>query len=200
MTSWSFSNCYSGWIGHVWDGTLDTLLDERDGLLNTNGTVFDEKGNLYICEYATGSILKFYPDGRLVTLSARDHHGRRFNRPNDIIMSPGGFLYFTDPKSYDPDEHDGRLFRVHPETGETVWLVEGLQFPNGLCLSPDGKTLYIGESVDKNILKINSGTGSLDTLITLPSGEQDPERHGVRCGRQSLRGIFRRGQDLRDIP
>ncbi|MDZ7795842.1 MAG: SMP-30/gluconolactonase/LRE family protein [Candidatus Marinimicrobia bacterium] len=174
-----FSNCYSGWIGHLWNNTLDTLLDEEDGLLNTNGTVFDEEGNLYICEYATGSILKFYPDGKLITLSAKDHHGKRFNRPNDITISKNGFLYFTDPKSYDPDIYDGRLFRVHPETGETVWLVEGLQFPNGLCFSPDGEILYVGESVNKNILRIMGGIGLLDTLITLPSGNQDPD--GMKC-------------------
>lgn len=170
-----FSNCYSGWIASVIDSTLDTLLNKEDGLVNTNGTTFDKYGNLYICEYGKGSILRLSPDGILTTLTSKDHHGKRFNRPNDIAVSPSGMIYFTDPKSYDPLIHDGRLFRTDPNTGKTTWLIEGLQFPNGLCFSPDGETLYIGESVNKNILQISHGVGILDTLITLPSGKQDPD-------------------------
>lgn len=174
-----FSNCYGSWIGHIYNEQLDTLLNEEDGLINTNGTVFDSKGNLYICEYAKGQILKLRPDGKLKVLSGTDHKGKAFNRPNDITISPNNMLYFTDPKSYDPGIHDGRLFQVNPETGETVWLVDGLQFPNGLCFSPDGKYLYVGESVNKNILRISSRLGQLDTLITLPAGNQDPD--GMDC-------------------
>ncbi|MCK4530305.1 MAG: SMP-30/gluconolactonase/LRE family protein, partial [Candidatus Marinimicrobia bacterium] len=126
-----FSNCYSGWIASVIDSTLDTLLNKEDGLVNTNGTTFDKYGNLYICEYGKGSILRLSPDGILTTLTSKDHHGKRFNRPNDIAVSPSGMIYFTDPKSYDPLIHDGRLFRTDPNTGKTTWLIEGLQFPNG---------------------------------------------------------------------
>jgi gluconolactonase len=174
-----FSNCYSSWIGSIRDGNLDTLLSSKDGLVNTNGTTFDRHGNLFICDYGRGAILKYSTDGKISTLSAKDHHGKRFNRPNDIVISPNGMLYFTDPKSYNINLHDGRLFRCDPVTGETIWLIEGLQFPNGLCFSPDGKILYIAESVNKNILRINSGIGTLDTLITLPGGKQDPD--GIDC-------------------
>lgn len=170
-----FSNCYGGWIASVVDSSLDTLLKKKDGLVNTNGTVFDKHGNLYICEYGKGSILQLSAEGKLSTLTEKDHHGKRFNRPNDIAISPSGMIYFTDPKSYDKEIYDGRLFRTDPNTGKTTWLIEGLQFPNGLCFSPDGETLYIGESVNKNILQISHGVGILDTLITLPGGNQDPD-------------------------
>ncbi len=170
-----FSNCYGGWIGSIRDTLVDTLLNNRDGLVNTNGTAFDKQGNLYICEYGKGSILRFTRDGQLTTLADKDHRGKRFNRPNDIAISESGMIYFTDPKSYDPKVFDGRIFRSDPNTGKTTWLIEGLQFPNGLCFSPDGKTLYIGESVNKNILQITHGVGVLDTLITLPAGNQDPD-------------------------
>lgn len=170
-----FSSCYGGWIASIKDGNLDTLLNYNNGLVNTNGTAFDKHGNLYICEYGKGSILRLSPDGKLITLVSEDHHGKRFNRPNDVAISHTGMIYFTDPKSYDPKIHDGRLFRTDPNTGYTTWLIEGLQFPNGLCFSPDGETLYIGESVNKNILQITNGVGILDTLITLPGGNQDPD-------------------------
>jgi gluconolactonase len=174
-----FSNAYGGWIGQLYREELDTLLNERNGLINTNGTVFDRRGNLYICDYGKKAILKYSPGGKVRVLSDRDNEGRTLNRPNDITISPTGTLYFTDPKSYDPAAHDGRLYRLNPESGETIWLIEGLQFPNGLCLSPDGKYLYVGESVNKNILRITSRLGQLDTLITLPRGNQDPD--GMDC-------------------
>lgn len=170
-----FSNCYGGWIGSLSDNGLDTLLNAKDGLVNTNGTAFDKYGNLYICEYGKGSILRLSAEGDLITLTAKDNQNKRFNRPNDIAVSSGGMVYFTDPKSYDKDIYDGRVFRTDPNTGKTTWLIDGLQFPNGLCFSPDGKTLYIGESVNKNILQITHGVGILDTLITLPPGNQDPD-------------------------
>jgi gluconolactonase len=170
-----FSNCYGGWIGSVTGKGLDTLLSTKDGLVNTNGTAFDKFGNLYICEYGKGSILRLSAEGDLITLTAKDSRGKRFNRPNDIAVSPRGMVYFTDPVSYDINKFDGRVFRTDPNTGKTTWLIEGLQFPNGLCFSPDGTTLYIGESVNKNILQITHGIGILDTLITLPKGNQDPD-------------------------
>ncbi|MDD3965833.1 MAG: SMP-30/gluconolactonase/LRE family protein [Candidatus Marinimicrobia bacterium] len=174
-----FSNCYGGWIGNMQMNMLDTLISEKDGLVNTNGTVFDGEGNLYICEYGKPAILKYSPEGNLSILSESDQGGKRFNRPNDITISPSGMLYFTDPKSYSRDLHDGRLFRIDPRSGETVWLIEGLQFPNGLCFSPKGDILYVGESVNKNILKIDCRLGILDTLITLPAGNRDPD--GMDC-------------------
>jgi gluconolactonase len=170
-----FSNCYGGWIGSVQQDTLDTLLNYKDGLINTNGTVFDKHGNLYICEYGKGEILRLSRNGELTTLTNKDYNGKRFNRPNDIAISRSGMIYFTDPKSYDPKIQDGRIFRTDPNSGKTTWLIEGLQFPNGLCFSPDGKTLYVGESVNKNILQITHGVAVLDTLITLPGGKQDPD-------------------------
>ena len=170
-----FSNCYGGWIGSVSEDGFDTLLNKYDGLVNTNGTAFDKNGNLYICDYGKGSILRLSSDGELITLTDADPAGKRYNRPNDIAISQSGMVYFTDPKSYDPKIHDGRLFRTDPNTGKSTWLIEGLQFPNGLCFSPDGKTLYIGESVNKNILQIRQGVGLLDTLVTLPAGNQDPD-------------------------
>ena len=170
-----FSNCYGAWIASVENGKCDTLLNKEDGLVNTNGTSFDSDNNLYICEYGKGQILKYSSDGQLKVLSSKDQYGKAFNRPNDISIGPSGFIYFTDPKSYDNNIFDGRIFRLDPKNADLLCLLDGLQFPNGLCFSPDGKTLYIGESVNKNILALNQEIGILDTLITLPGGKQDPD-------------------------
>ena len=47
--------------------------------------------------------------------------------------------------------YDGKLFSIDPATGETRLLDKGLQMANGLCFAPDGKTLYVNESITGNV-------------------------------------------------
>jgi gluconolactonase len=79
--------------------------------------------------------------------------GKKFNSPNDLAISGAGHLYFSDP--------DWQLGKRPNETGmtgvywvkpdHTVSLVDGkLDKPNGVSLSPDDKTLYVG-SLEKNV-------------------------------------------------
>lgn len=175
----AFSNCYGAWVGAIRDGKVDTLVRREDGIKKTNGTVYNSKGDLYICEYASGRILEYSLFGKIRTVRSKDNLGKRFNRPNDICISKCGILYFTDPKSYSDTLFDGRVFKLDPCNGDLNLVIDGLQFPNGLTLSPDESVLYIGESVNKNILRYDLNTHSIDTVITLPQGKQDPD--GMVC-------------------
>jgi len=74
----------------------------------------------------------------------------QFNRPNDLVMHPRtGALYFTDPwfsgegPSYPLGKMNQGVFRASPD-GRTVVAEAFLtDKPNGIELSPDGKTLYV---------------------------------------------------------
>jgi gluconolactonase len=78
---------------------------------------------------------------------AADFHGAAFNSPNDVTIRSDDVVYFTDPdfqRGGRPDAMNGRtsVFRV---SGGTVSLVDDrLREPNGIALSPDGGTLYVG--------------------------------------------------------
>ncbi|MEH1125277.1 SMP-30/gluconolactonase/LRE family protein [Micromonospora sp. CPCC 206061] len=73
--------------------------------------------------------------------------GLRFNSPNDLTVRGDGTVYFTDPSFQRGDRADemaGRtgIFRV---SGDEVFLVDDtVAQPNGIVLSPDGNTLYVG--------------------------------------------------------
>jgi gluconolactonase len=79
--------------------------------------------------------------------------GKRFNSPNDLVFGRDGSLYFTDPpygltKTFDdPGREIGwnGVYRLGPDGGVSV-LVKDLKAPNGIGLSPDGRTLYVGQS------------------------------------------------------
>ncbi|NMC40747.1 MAG: SMP-30/gluconolactonase/LRE family protein, partial [Bacteroidales bacterium] len=80
------------------------------------------------------------------------YDGKPIDGPNDIITDAKGGIYFTDPQ-FTPQavkNQPGRaVYYVNPE-GKVIRITEPNEFamPNGILLSPDGKTLYINNCYD----------------------------------------------------
>jgi len=101
------------------------------------------------------------PEGKRTVLadawppSAAGHPGTPLNAPNDLVLRGDGNIYFTDT---DWGARPGTphapmaVYRVSP-TG-VLSLVLQMQKPNGIALSPDGGTLYIGSDVQDKIWKL----------------------------------------------
>lgn len=67
--------------------------------------------------------------------------------PNDIVFDGLGGFYFTDHgKSYDRLMDRGAVFYAREDGSEIREVVFPLITPNGVALSPDGKTLYAAET------------------------------------------------------
>ena len=115
----------------------------------SNGLANDAQGRLILCQGGDRCVARLEPDGKFTHL-ADGYKGRHFNSPNDVIVLSNGTLVFTDPPYGVPkggrqelDFHG--VFAVTPQ-GQVHALIKGVQFPNGLALSPEGKTLYIAVS------------------------------------------------------
>jgi gluconolactonase len=122
----------------------------RDPSGRSNGLKFDAKGRLVACEGAnTGGnrrISVTEKDGTVRTLADK-FGGKRFNSPNDLTLDAKGRVYFSDPRYVgdEPRELDHEsVYRVDPD-GKVTRVTTDVRKPNGLVISPDGKTLYVSD-------------------------------------------------------
>jgi len=111
-----------------------------------NGTTFDLQGRLVQCEGDGRMVTRLDANGAVTTLVDR-FEGKKLNRPNDVICHSNGSLYFTDPGYRVPmaeRELDAAVYRIAPDG--TVSLAVPVEYPNGLALSTDERTLYIANT------------------------------------------------------
>lgn len=119
----------------------------------SNGLAMDDKGRLHFCEHGDRRVSYLTPGGGKRTL-ADNYNGKRFNSPNDLAIARNGDVYFTDPPYGLPGREKDTEFRELPfhgvyrvtPQGVVSLVTRDLDRPNGVALSPDGKTLYVAQS------------------------------------------------------
>ena len=116
-----------------------------------NGLIFDPNGRLIVAEGAnTGGgrrVSVTERDGTIHTLA--DHYDeKRFNSPNDVAVDRQGRVYVSDPRyaGSEPRELDFEGVFLIELDGFVIRLITTAIKPNGLALSPDGKTLYVSDN------------------------------------------------------
>ena len=109
-----------------------------------NGIRFNRAGQMYVADYVGHNVLRIDPRTRTIAVHA---HEAAMNQPNDLALAPDGTLYASDP---DWPNQRGQIWRI--STGGKVTRVAGdMGTTNGIEVSPDGKTLYVNESVQRNV-------------------------------------------------
>ena len=118
----------------------------------SNGLTFDDQGLLVLCQHGDRRIARLERDGNFTSLVDR-YEGKRFNSPNDLVFNDSGHLYFTDPpyglpETFSDPSRELSFQGVYHRTpdGSLTAVVTDLNAPNGLALSPDGRTLYVANS------------------------------------------------------
>lgn len=155
---------------------LNTSLLEKDGKPaikgKPNGSKF--RGNtLFVCDAGRKQLLAIAPDKR-VRILADAAKGDLVNGPNDCDLDKAGNIYFTDP-NYQKQKAGVYFSRLRSDgTYLTTKFADGFDFPNGVAVAPDGKSVFVGEFGGNRIWKVElakSGVAkSKRVWCSLPKG------------------------------
>ncbi len=122
--------------GQVW-------LDMPNGSLG-NGIRFDRAGNMYVADYTNHNILRIRPATKKIEVFA--HHAG-MNQPNDLAIAPDDTLYASDPNW---QAGTGQIWHID-RRGQVRKVAENMGTTNGIEVSPNGKLLYVNESVQRKV-------------------------------------------------
>ncbi len=160
------------------------------GPTSTNGLAVDATGGLTATERWNARLVRISPEGERTVLadawppSTPGHPGIPLNAPNDVVVRGDGNIYFTDT---DWGARPGgahapmAVYRVPPQ-GPLDRVLQ-IEKPNGVALSPDGWTLYIGSDVQGKVWKLpldaaGAAAGAPTVLIDgarVPGGFKVPD-------------------------
>lgn len=142
----------------------DGVTEVRNPSNKCNGMTLDGKGNLLVCEHSTSLVVMETPDGQRTVLAAQ-WQGKGLNSPNDIIVTSKGVIYFSDPTygripvfgvERDQELSFQGVFSISSD-GALSLEADDFGQPNGLCVSPDGLTLYVNDSERAHIRAFDVG-------------------------------------------
>ncbi len=139
-----------------------------------NGIRFDRSGNLYLADYVGHRVWRV------------DHQDKRpyiwaenpaMNQPNDLAIAPNGTIYLSDPNW---KAGTGRIWRIN-ESREIELLADSLGTTNGIEVSPDGRFLYVNESVQRRLWRFEIQSDGRLGVKTLLRSWPDHGLDGMRC-------------------
>ncbi len=126
------------------------------------GLAFDRQGNLVTCVGGMG-VYAVSPAGDVRKVTDETNRSltsiiddSRLSLADDLDIAPDGRIFFSEAtKRYDlhnwpvdalESRGNGRIVCYDPATGRTRTVLTGLVFPNGICMSRDGKSFLFAET------------------------------------------------------
>ena len=144
---WAGSPAKSRLIAMTPDGKWRVLSSG----MQSNGTIAAANGNLLVCDMFGHRVVEVDPaNGRVVRVVLDKVGGIPIDGPNDLVMDAKGGLYITDPQ-FTPEAKKSQpgkqvYYRAPDGTARVVIGPGEFAMPNGVELSPDGKTLYVNNT------------------------------------------------------
>jgi gluconolactonase len=144
---------------------------------STNGLGLDAQGRLIACERWNGALVRVDGAARTVLVDhAPAGDGRPLNAPNDLTIRADGNIYFTDTTwGAKPGPHaPTAVYRLAPDGAASVAFA--VSMPNGVLLSPDGKTLYVGSDAQDRLWRLPvAADGSVGAAAPFVDAHQVPD-------------------------
>ena len=163
-----------------WDGRTTTVVHRLAGCGHNGLALTKAKTLLLACTDDPGAIIELSLTGHPLRRWKADDAGAKFvGGINDIVVAPNGGAYATTFGPYDgtspPGEIVGKVLYLAPTADRWTEVARDLNYANGVGVSPDGRTLYVSQTVTGSILKFTIGPDGklshrsnfalLDTLV-----------------------------------
>lgn len=163
-----------GTIGRVSPSGKAKIALRLPGTSVGNGIRFNRKGDMFIADYVNHNIFRVSADDKQLSVFA---HNEGMNQPNDLTIADDGTLYASDPAW---NKGTGQLWRIDTK-GNVRRVAADMGTTNGIELSPDDSTLYVNESMQRNIWSFNvEANGDLSNKQHVMTFE-DHGFDGMRC-------------------
>lgn len=166
-----------GEIGQIYRINIETKDVQELGRTNgfVLGMALDAQNNIYACDATNKSVYRITPGGSISAYSTGTIDNP-FGTPNYPAFDADGNLYVADSGDWGAD--NGCIYKIDSKGETRVWDTRLAQFPNGLCLGPDGDYLYVAMSLNEPRVarvKIESddSPGNMETVVELPNTVPD---------------------------
>ncbi|HEY6070130.1 MAG TPA: SMP-30/gluconolactonase/LRE family protein [Chthoniobacterales bacterium] len=181
---------YVGWVSNTlskWDGKTNTVLNKTDGCGHNGLALTKNKTFLLACTNDPGAIMELDMTGKQLRRWDTDSNGNKFvGGINDIVATANGGAYATvfgpyaDPPI--PTLVIGKILYLAPGAENWIEVANDLNYANGIGVSPDGKTLYVSQTVGNCMLKFTiNADGTLSNRanfallnVLVPNKSQSP--------------------------
>lgn len=152
-----------------------------------NGIRFGAMNTFYVADFTAHNVLKV----DLITQKVSVHaHEGGMNQPNDLAITASGHIFCSDPNW---KTSSGQVWHVAPD-GKCTKIAAEMGTTNGIEVSPDEKTLYVNESVQRNVwafdLSADGRVSNKRLLYKFADGGMD----GMRCDAKGNLYITRWGK------
>lgn len=192
----------------MWNGKGPAQPSERPG--GSIGNAFDPQGRLYSCEFRERRVTRLDSKKGKVDVLADKFEGKRFNAPNDLVVRKDGHVWFTDPafgRQSDTRELDFYgIFHITPK-GDIEAVARWKTRPNGITLSPNGRTLYVANSDERAIYAFDLDRGAnasnprvlISGIEGIPDGIRTDEKGNLYVAGKQLLIYTQEGKQLGKI-
>lgn len=148
-----------GRLSRVSSTGVTSVVAELGG--GPNGAALMPDGGILVCNNGGGDFVSIggapYAQGRIEVVDPEsgsveclyDADGEHpLSAPNDLVLDGAGGFWFTDfGKRHERFQLNGSVYWASLDGREIRPVITGLHSPNGIGLSPDGRTLYVTETL-----------------------------------------------------
>ncbi len=137
---------------NVFDPGTQTIEIFRDESGRANGLMWTPSDALIACEGGNRRVTRQLMGGDIEVL-ADEFEGKKLNSPNDLALDNVGGLYFTDPRYGNRDDMEMDVEAVYylNRRRDISRVIDNLQRPNGIVISPDYSKIYVADQAGAKI-------------------------------------------------